>query len=101
VDREGILADATPHGWDDDSTVELANGAFAVLTYPDGTRRFQHRCARPDRGTIICAPALTERHRVVDPDPATLTIFPSILCPDCHLHGHVTDGEWRPTPDST
>jgi hypothetical protein len=26
-------------------------------------------------------------------DPVTIT--PSILCPDCGLHGFVTDGTWR------
>lgn len=96
MDTAGILCDATPAGWVD--VVSLAHAgdpeAFQVLAYPDGSRRFRHRCDRGVRLVIVCAPLLTAQHRVVDTNP--LTVFPSILCTDCDTHGYITDGEWRP-----
>ena len=96
MDTAGILGDATPAGWVE--AVPLAHAgdpeAFQVLTYPDGTHRFRHRCDRGVRLVIVCAPLLAAQHRVIDTDP--LTVFPSILCTDCGTHGYITDGEWRP-----
>lgn len=69
---------------------------YRVLFYPDGSARFEHRCDRGERGTIICAPLLqlaSGGHRIVQDDP--LTIEPSILCADCGTHGFVTEGRWR------
>lgn len=69
-----------------------------VLFYADGTVRFEHRCDRSHRnaGILVCAPALQigNGHTVTQTDP--LTIVASILCPDCAVHGWVTDGRWVP-----
>ena len=47
-----------------------------------------------DGDDIYTAPALqlAGGHRIVSQDP--LTIEPSILCPDCGLHGWIRDGQW-------
>jgi hypothetical protein len=71
---------------------------MALLTYADGTVRFQHRCDRGDRGVIVCAPAIQigSGHtltRVTVDGPAN--VRPSISCPDCGTHGFVTNGVWE------
>lgn len=67
-----------------------------ALFYEDGAVRIEHRCRVVDDTQIVCAPALRldEGHSVVSADP--LTITPSILCPDCGLHGFITAGRWSP-----
>ncbi|CAN5424083.1 hypothetical protein BH09ACT9_BH09ACT9_00610 [soil metagenome] len=71
-----------------------------VLFYEDGTVRVAHDC-RSVVGThgdarFRCAPRLQlgNGHEIVLRNP--LTIFASILCDDCGLHGWVTRGEWSP-----
>ena len=83
----------------------LAYDQHRLLTYADGTVRFEHRCDRGERGTIICAPALQigNGHSLtygtcVRPDCQGThdapTVTPSILCPDCGTHGFITNGRW-------
>jgi hypothetical protein len=57
---------------------------------------FEHLCDRGDKGTIICAPALQLDGGGHTWDPVTVTVTPSILCPDCGTHGFVRNGEWIP-----
>ena len=91
------VPNVAPSGWD--SREEVAN-AKALLTYPDGTVRFEHVCDRGQRGVIICAPllqlghghTLTRSPDVADDPP---TVHPSILCDDCGTHGFVEHGVWR------
>lgn len=92
-EREPFLV---PEGWIDSTFIPHTLGpTYRVLWYADGTARFEHRCDRGVRGTVICAPLLQldAGHRVVSRDP--LTIEPSILCPDCGTHGFITEGRWR------
>jgi len=90
-----ILAHVVEPGWVSAHVASnLAGDDYRILTYADGTRRFEHRCDRGPRGVIICAPKLDERHQVVRLQP--LTVVPSILCPDCGTHGFVRDGRWVP-----
>ena len=60
---------------------------------------FRHRCSswpddqEPDGMLVkVVAPRLS-KHTITGPESA-LTIRASILCPDCGLHGFVTDGAW-------
>ncbi|HMG43949.1 MAG TPA: hypothetical protein VK611_21630 [Acidimicrobiales bacterium] len=71
-------------------------GAVIVLYYEDGSIRIEHACRVIDDTQIVCAPALRlgDGHSVVSSDP--LTVVPSILCPDCGLHGFITAGAWSP-----
>jgi hypothetical protein len=92
---------AVEPGWE---RVVLVRGGFhavyRVLVYTDGTYRFEHKCKgwTEDDGTVVvkvCAPALqldNGGHRIESTDP--LTVAPSILCPDCGLHGFIHDGRW-------
>ena len=90
---------AVDPGWVKSEVIRAVNeGPFRLLTYADGTVRFEHRCDRGERGVIICAPALSPGHVVtesvrLDGTPGT-TVTPSNLCPDCGTHGFVTDGRW-------
>lgn len=84
--------------------------SFRLLTYDDGTVRFEHRCDRGERGVIICAPALCVgphasgplgTHTLTRNDTRTRecpegqpTVRASVLCPDCGTHGFITDGGW-------
>lgn len=83
-------------GWVDAMIVQNPPGpTYRVLTYADGTRRFEHRCDRGERGVIICAPELSPGHRIVEQRGySPWTIAGSILCPDCGTHGFVTEGRW-------
>jgi hypothetical protein len=69
---------------------------YRLLTYAEGTVRFEHRCDRGARGTIICAPALRigKGHTLTRSGDEKPTVRASILCPDCGTHGFITDGRW-------
>ena len=78
-------------------------GGYRLLTYADGTVRFEHRCDRGSRGVIICAPALcigpyagtsAGTHVLTRNAVGQPTVRASVLCPDCGTHGFITDGVW-------
>lgn len=77
---------------------------LALVGYADGTVGFRHRCNGggrwPDGETHLVDPLLQleEGGHVLmgGTDGVPPTVTPSILCPDCQIHGFVTDGEWRP-----
>lgn len=80
------------------SIVGLVDLGGRVLFCTDGTVRIEHACHRRDIDqTIIVAPRLQLAeggHRIVTELP--LTVDPSILCPDCGLHGYIRSGRWVP-----
>lgn len=105
-DRETVML--VEQGWNR-SVVCNAAGRDGVraLFYDDGTVRIEHKCKTLPAGTgpgyddqrpvqIVCAPQLQlgNGHTIVQDDP--LTVVASIACPDCGLHGHITDGRWVP-----
>lgn len=100
-----MLAHVVEPGWEwCDIIARPGLCGFRLLHYPDGTVRFEHRCDRGDRGVIVCAPALQigSGHTLTHAGEGDHnnprgkpTVSPSILCPDCGLHGFVTDGRWR------
>ena len=66
--------------------------------YPSTEIRFRHTCVTiPDSEyghmVKIVAPLLSS-HEIVRHD-GKLTVRPSILCPDCGLHGFVERESWR------
>lgn len=93
-EREPFLV---PPGWTGAVIIRNPLGPrFRVLTYTDGTARFEHRCDRGERGSVVCAPVLQLStpggHRITQTAP--LTVEPSILCPDCGTHGFIREGRW-------
>lgn len=96
---DGVIIDVTPTFGPPTRVVDLGPEHMQLLAYVDGTWRFRHLCDRGTRGILIAAPALQcgphgDAHAITVADP--LTVTPSILCPDCGLHGFVTGGVWRP-----
>jgi hypothetical protein len=87
---------AVEPGWVDACVIGNLGPTYRLLTYADGTVRFEHRCDRGERGTIICAPALRigHGHTLTRSDNGKPTVRASILCPDCGTHGFITDGRW-------
>lgn len=81
----------------DDSTdataIEDPSGLMRLLWRDGQPPRFEHRCDRGERGVIICAPTLHPDH-VISGTRDKPTVRPSVLCPDCGLHGFITDGAW-------
>lgn len=86
-----------------DIITRVPDKTFRLLTYADGTVRFEHVCDRSERGVILCAPALRigNGHTLTRNDTKTRnspegepTVNPSILCPDCGTHGFITEGRW-------
>lgn len=75
---------------------DTPRGDVGVLVHYDGGYGVLHRCKLigHDGWRLVCAPRLQlgTGHTLVSTEP--LTITPSILCPDCGLHGFVTDGRW-------
>jgi hypothetical protein len=65
-----------------------------ALRYNDGTIRVRHHCKVIDGLQLVVAPALQldGGHRIVQSSP--LTVEPSVLCPDCGLHGFIRQGMW-------
>lgn len=87
-----------PRGVEPGWTVrEQVGDNMALLTYPDGTVRFEHLCDRGPRGVIVCAPALMlgQGHTLTRNEAGQPTVRASILCPDCDTHGWVTEGKWH------
>lgn len=84
-----------PAGWVRSVFVPSLGPTYRVLFYADGTARFEHRCDRGERGVVICAPALQLGHGHTITSNDSLTITPSILCPDCGTHGFITNGRWQ------
>lgn len=92
-----MLPGEVPHvverGW---THADVIDSGYRLLTYGDGTIRFEHLCDRGPRGVIVCAPRLQIGHghtltRNAEGQP---TVRASILCDDCGTHGFVTDGKW-------
>ena len=109
VTSGGLAAEREPFavepGWVDAYLVGNLGPVYRLLTYSNGTVRFEHRCDRGARGVIICAPALRigSGHSITYSPckrPACRgthdvpTVRPSISCPDCGTHGFITDGRW-------
>lgn len=65
-----------------------------ALFYEDGTVRIEHECRTVDGVRLIVAPALQlgTGHIIEQANP--LTVSPSILCPDCGLHGFIREDRW-------
>lgn len=75
---------------------------MALLHYAETDRKpaFEHVCTRwpddaePDGEFVkVVAPSLHPDHVVTLSDKGS-TVRASILCPDCGLHGFITDGKW-------
>lgn len=83
-------------GWVRSVCVDGTAGSplIRALFYEDGAVRIEHKCRVVDDTQLIVAPALRlgEGHAITNDDP--LTVTPSILCPDCGLHGFITGGRW-------
>lgn len=75
---------------------------ITLLEDTDGTVRVEHVCDGgdrwPDGVTHVVAPELQLANggHTLTRGPAGITVTPSILCPDCGLHGYITDSTWRP-----
>lgn len=72
---------------------------FEILHYSDGSMAFKHECkVDEDRRLLVMAPPLLrgKRGHHVNYKHDELTIEPSIVCPNCDLHGFVWDGVWAP-----
>jgi hypothetical protein len=87
-----------------DRRIDVGGGvALLFLTDEAGSVGVEHQCSRPRDGqTLLIAPRLTKgpgghSMSITGGDLRTITVTPSILCPDCGLHGFVTDGAWRTT----
>lgn len=82
---------------DDEAVVDVVDvgGGVRMAKVDDPARRYlvEHTCKTVGDTTLVIAPSLSAGHQVLSEDP--LTITPSILCPDCGLHGFVTEGLWR------
>lgn len=79
--------------------VEDVGAGVELLHLVDGRILVRHECGRwPDDreedGVFVkvVAPALSGGHAVEARIPTTVS--PSILCPDCGLHGYVRAGRW-------
>lgn len=78
----------------------------AMLVYPDGKVAFEHICVK-EAITVLCAPFLRliedpgsfaapeGNHFIQQWDP--ITVAPSVLCPDCGMHGFVSSATWLVT----
>lgn len=97
-----------------DATMSALHGSYSEshvgldvsILYPDTTGldrptnpasfHIAHICrVIDDHHRVRCAPALHPAHRVEWRSDG-LWISPSILCPDCGLHGYVSANRWEP-----
>lgn len=88
-------------GWD--GLLDLGDG-LALLHYPPEEDQpaghayaMKHPCQRADDLVLIVAPRL-DLHTIGEGSiqGGDITIGPSILCPDCGLHGYIHAGRWEP-----
>lgn len=84
----GEFRELYPGGWR--QRQEHGDG-IASLHYPDGSIRVAHACKSVEGVQLWLAPSL-EDHTIESREP--LSVSPSILCPDCGLHGFITGGRW-------
>lgn len=72
-----------------------ANEGFPIyLTQEnDGLWRFDHMCIRRGAVYIRVRPLLSDTHQVAETDDG-VTVSPSLLCPDCSLHGWIHSSKW-------
>lgn len=89
----GEIPDVTPS---DAQVLVRLGGELQLVWTTVGGYRVRHVCNRRQdgRGTIICAPLLTQ-HIIQFVPEAGYTVSPSILCSDCGLHGYLIANEWR------
>jgi len=59
----------------------------------DDEWHFDHMCIRRDAVYIRIRPQLSDIHQVVETDDG-VTVNPSLLCPDCFLHGWIHSSKW-------
>lgn len=93
---DGVLASIQYDDWQSSTVIANLNDFGIRLLWRDGAKpRFEHRCDRSasNRGVIICAPSLHDDH-VMSGTMEKPTVRASIACPDCGLHGFITDGRW-------
>ena len=91
--------------------VELFDAGHGVFwsKYVDSTEAWigilhWHYCQDPERltpngihfDTAQHLPPEYPRWTVVNPEPAALTLSPSVLCRTCGAHGYFTNGQWVP-----
>lgn len=71
-------------------------GGVRMLQATDPAKRWlvEHACKTVYDYQLVIAPGLDPAHVVHSVDPLTITA--SLSCPDCGLHGWVTDGHWVP-----
>ena len=84
-------------GWVD--AIDLGPEGLRLLRYDDGETgghglAVEHRCKVIEDVQLVVAPRLPH-HEVAGTWP-DVTVHPSVLCPDCQLHGYVRDGRWVP-----
>lgn len=72
-------------------------GPAQLVLGDDATLRLRHLCSRRNIDGLerVVAPAIGAQHVVQGPWER-LTLSPSVVCPDCGLHGWVRDGAWQP-----
>ena len=92
TDRRAVDDD----GWD--RAIDVGGGVRLLVTdapnWPECEVMVEHTCKDIGQGErLVIAPGLSPGHRITQLDPVTIT--PSLLCPDCGLHGFITDGTWR------
>lgn len=90
-------------GWVRADVVGDGTHSFRLLWWSGTKIGFEHLCDRGQRGVIVCAPLLTNvgqpgGHHItwslLGSGRMAPTVRASILCPDCGIHGFVTDGRW-------
>ena len=85
-------------GWYRCEVVHAETPAIKLFWWAPTRIGFAHLCDRGPRGTIWCAPLLTDVNQPgghqVSGSLGKTTVTASILCPDCGLHGFVTEGRW-------
>jgi hypothetical protein len=76
----------------------LPDRYLRLLFYGGNDVGFEHLCDRGPRGVVFCAPSLVQpsqpgAHQVTGTRECP-TVRPSIVCPDCGIHGFITEGKW-------
>lgn len=95
-DSGAVLHSIQYDDWQTSTVIANTLGPTMRLLWREGAQpRFEHRCDRSasNRGVIICAPSLHDNH-VISGTRERPTVRASITCPDCGLHGFITDGRW-------
>jgi hypothetical protein len=90
---------AVQEGANEIITIDGDRVGIKLHFFDDGAVRFEHRCKIVYDEVLVCSPLLRTGEwgsgHAVERTEHGVNVTPSILCPDCLIHGFIHNSVWR------